>query len=370
MALRVTNSDCTYTVRPGDTQAEVCRAFGVSVGQLRAVNPGLIWRGGARVSIPGHECLMPRNAAGLGGRGRGMGDASPSTIPASLVPAGARVKIQVTTYGSGLGAAQTAAATASLTQQGIQVDNITNGTVVSFLLKKSSASYLNTYAWAVWLALDAAGIPVSNRAGITAAIFDYGAGQPTSGGSPVINTGISSAPVNPGDQVKVTLQASSFTSGLDTNDNRATRIANLLAGIYQVDGVDVRGVGSFGGYVQVLVTATRATTLAYIAADVNRAVSAVYSVSQTAGSISAQFYTRAVVGSAAPTPGVQPGAIVQTPYPQIFGTGPTAGNPNAPATPGILDGLTNALGLSTGIPATGLIVAVVAGVVILITLKT
>lgn len=361
--LRVTNNDCTYTIRPGDTQADVCRDFGVTVQALRAVNPGMDWRGGGRVAIPGHECLLPR-----GTRGRGMRDVNPNSVGMSLVPVGARVKVQIATAGTGLGAGQVASAIAYLT--GLYDVSIGNGSVLSILMKrKSTIQYpLSSYAADAVLALTTnAGIPASALTSITAAIYDYGTSTPVVT-TPTFNYGaIANTPVNPGDQVKVTLgSVSSFTSALGTNQERGSRIANLLAGTYQVDGVDVNGVGSFGGYVNVLVTATRPTTLANVAADVNRAVSTVYSVSQAAGQIGAQFYSRAPAGSTA-TPGVRPNAVTDSPMPVLFGS-PTA--PGAPATPGLLDGLTNALGLNTGIPATGLIVAVVAGIVLLVVMKT
>lgn len=365
--LRVTNNDCTYTVRPGDSQADVCRSFGVSVNALRAVNPGMQWRGGARVMIPGHECLMPKR--------RGMGDYSALTLPLTAVGANDQVKVTVKCrYNSSPVAIASAVGqlTAFLIGKNYEVISVDANSVATsgtgwlyVLVRPRFLTNLSQIAQNVDYAVGYAGFgKIMGSDYITAEIYARGSGgtpTQTPVATPVINYGaIPNTPVNPGDQVKVQLQLTYNQTYVTSDGTMAARIANLLASRYQVIKVDTDAVSLFGGYISILVAATVPTTLANIAADCNAAASSVASINQSAGAIGASFYSRAAAGSPAPIAGVNANAVAP---------GSPTGGPAA-SSGGILDDISNALGLNTGLPATGLIVAVVAGVVLLVVLKT
>jgi len=399
MALRTLNSECAYTVRSGDTLAAIAADFGVSIPDLRDANGlgvGAQISAAQRLFIPGHTCLVQpvivatgtyggRRWGGGGwhggnhhghhgggghhwnGGGTHMGSggmhglADASAVPTTPVPMGSTVKVQFNAAGAT--ASQLEAFKSTLLAFGYAVTGLDGpgwlSPVVSVLMTQSLIApggvTLRQYAQAAFNAAMSVGI-VTQGTAFTAGIYTTGSGSPVGGSVTPIMTGagVPATAVNPGDQVKVQLYISRFfPSTTQATESQRASIAQSLGASYRVLGIDLTPVNEV---VSILVQAPNMTTLAAIASAANYAVSSAgLSVSQSAGGVTAAIYQRATPGAYVPPAGV-PDTLPPS------GGGVDIG--------GLFDSAANAIGLSTGLPLTGAVVAGIAVIGLIILLKT
>lgn len=355
MALRAIKTECgTYMVQAGDTLASIAGAFHTTPAAIIRANRlgGMRIVIGQGLAIPGY-CPLPS------ARGVGMQDAFYDLTHLNWdvpVPLGATVKLQF----------NAASATADQLNQfkfqmmarGYNVSSIQGpgylSPVVSVLVQNmlnvlgnyTLLRYANDGTVAVQAAIP--GASVINAAGI----YSYGSSAPPAnqpGSAPGAGASIPNTPVAPGDQVKVFFNAHSNSVLAGASRTAAqSRITNLLAAEYRVIEVNIDAIGNFSGYGYVIVQAVNATTLPTVASAVNYAASmAGLSVHQGPGDITASIFRQGL-------PVVGPGG------------------PDAPpgGQPGIFDDLAKTIGLSTGLPLTGAVVAGIIVIGVLIFLKT
>lgn len=338
MALRAINSECgTYTVRPGDTLSGIAAAFHTTVRALVQTNRlgGMRIVVGQPLTIPGYPCAV----AATGARQPGMQDGD----------AGAWLDLV-------LGCLY-------YVRQGDTPARVAAhfGTTIAAMraLPYNGPSFDSNWYVGKRLQIPGYGCVGGDQGTIIAGIGGSGGTGPLtgSGGAGSVTGTVPATAVGPGDQVKITLRATLgavfWTSG--NREQLVNRVKNRLGNTYAVINAEADTVGYTAGYINILLQAVTATTLANIAADCNYACTAAgFSVYQQPGDITAFIYLRGQPVRAAGAPLVE--------------LNPD-GTPKAPSA-GIFDQLAEDIGLKTGLPLTGAVVAGIVVIGVIVFLKT